>query len=1056
MSTTIFGSFPLNHNLSFVHYNVQSIYTKLEVLQAELIEFDILAFSETWLNHSIDTEDLTLQSYQSPERKDRVGDSHGGVIIYVKEGIHYKRRNDLEIQGLEAIWIEVANNHKHILFGLFYRPPNSNANYYSSIEDSLSLAFDTNMSDIIVTGDFNFNLLNPRTSGKINSLCTQFSFFQTIEQPTHFTEHSSSIIDIILVSSKDNLILSGVGDPFLDQDIRYHCPIYGIFKFTKPKCKTFKRHIWNYEQGNYDLLRNKAMLVDWNSLQDDDVDIYSENIKSTILSIAKECIPNRHITIRPAEPPWITTEIKRDIRKRKRAYRKAKVSGLEADWQKFRKMRNKAVNTIRKGKKAFYDNLALKLKSESLSSKDWWSTLKKIISPQSKSSVPPLEHNNSIYTDDYDKANIINNYFQRQTLLDCQNAVLPDIQLDAIESQLSQIVLSPYEVEKVLETLPLGKASGPNGLSNRILRELSSELSSPLCSFFNHSLHTGCVPTTYKEANVTPVPKKGDLSIVSNYRPISLLNSEDKVFERLVFKHLYNHLHSHNSISSLQSGFMPGDSTVNQLAYLYNTFCQSLDAGKEVRVVFCDISKAFDRVWHSGLLLKLQAAGVTGEVLTWFKSYLSNRKQRVVLPGAVSNWTSIQAGVPQGSILGPLLFLLYINDIVYDIGSNIRLFADDTSLFIIVEDPITAAACLNNDIDKISQWAATWLVTFNPSKTESLLISRKTNKDRHPPIFMQNQKIIEVDSHKHVGIVLSNDCSWHQHIKYITDKAWNRINIMRKLKFKLDRKSLEIIYIAFIRPLLEYGDIIWDNCTQYEKNELDKIQNEAARIATGTTKLISIHALYSEIRWDTLQERRNNHKLTLFYKMTHNLTPLYLSSMVPEPISNVSRYNLRNSNNIRTVNTRTSQYYQSFLPSTIRSWNDLPAEVQQYNTLSSFRNHLNKDKAYVPQYFYTGSRKAQILHTRLRTHCSSLNLDLFMKNITDSPLCSCGSIEDAQHFFFHCHKYQAQRNVLLNSISLIQAPSLHLLLQGDLALALETNKMIFETVQKFILETKRF
>ena len=175
---------------------------------------------------------------------------------------------------------------------------------------------------------------------------------------------------------------------------------------------------------------------------------------------------------------------------------------------------------------------------------------------------------------------------------------------------------------------------------------------------------------------------------------------------------------------------MLGDSTVNQLAYLYNTFCQTLDAGKEVRV-FCDISKAFDRVWHSGLLLKLQATRVTGEVLAWFKSYLSNRKQRVVLPGAVSDWVFIQAGVPQGSILGHLLFLLYINDIVHDIGPNIRLFADDTSLFIIVEDAITAAACLNNDLDKIISGQPS-----GPSKTESLLISRKTNKDRHPPIFM--------------------------------------------------------------------------------------------------------------------------------------------------------------------------------------------------------------------------------------------------------------------------------------------------------------------------------
>ena len=169
------------------------------------------------------------------------------------------------------------------------------------------------------------------------------------------------------------------------------------------------------------------------------------------------------------------------------------------------------------------------------------------------------------------------------------------------------------------------------------------------------------------------------------------LNSEDKVIERLIFKHLYNHLRDNNILSSLQSGFIPGDSTVNQLTYLYNVFCQALDSGKEVRAVFCDISKAFDRVWHAGLLLKLQAAGVTGKVLAWFKSYLSDRRQRVVIPGGTSDWTSIYAGVPQGSILGPLLFLVYINDIVVDIGSHIRLFADDTSLYINVDDPVTAA-----------------------------------------------------------------------------------------------------------------------------------------------------------------------------------------------------------------------------------------------------------------------------------------------------------------------------------------------------------------------------
>ena len=177
-----------------------------------------------------------------------------------------------------------------------------------------------------------------------------------------------------------------------------------------------------------------------------------------------------------------------------------------------------------------------------------------------------------------------------------------------------------------------------------------------------------------------------------------------------------------------------------------------------------------------------------------------------------------------------------------------------------------------------------WLVKFNPLKSESLIVSRKFNMPFHPPVYMGNTQIVEVNAHKHLGIIFSHDCSWHAHIEYIKEKAWQRINIMRRLKFILDRKSLEIIYLSFIRPILEYGDTIWDKCTQYEKQELDKIQNKAARIVTGATILVSLQSLYQEVGWESLQDRRLKHKLSLFFKMQHDLTPLYLSSLVPPPI----------------------------------------------------------------------------------------------------------------------------------------------------------------------------
>ena len=223
------------------------------------------------------------------------------------DALFYKRRGDLEIKGDENIWIELANNHKRVLFGVFNRPPNSDATFFSNIEDSLALLVDTGISDVIVTGDFNLNMPNVRTSRKIESLCIQFSFYQSIDKPTHFTENISSLIDTVLISNKDHLLLSGVGDPFLNQELQYHCPVYGILKFSKPKFKTFLRHVWYYDRGNFNLLRDKASTFDWESLQDNDINVYADNINTAINSTASECIPNKQIKVKPSDPPWLTS-----------------------------------------------------------------------------------------------------------------------------------------------------------------------------------------------------------------------------------------------------------------------------------------------------------------------------------------------------------------------------------------------------------------------------------------------------------------------------------------------------------------------------------------------------------------------------------------------------------------------------------------------------------------------------------------------------------------------------------------------------------------------------
>ena len=282
-------------------------------------------------------------------------------------------------------------------------------------------------------------------------------------------------------------------------------------------------------------------------------------------------------------------------------------------------------------------------------------------------------------------------------------------------------------------------------------------------------------------------------------------------------------------MTNYQSGFRPRDSTVSQLLEIYNIIIENLDKGKDVRFIFCDVSIAFDKVWHNGLLFKLKKYGICGSLLNWFSSYLSDRKQRVIQEGFHSTWTNTSAGVPQGSVLGPYLFLLYINDIVDNIKSNIRLFADDTSLFTVIDDE-NSVSILNEDLYQIASWSQNWCVILNP------------------------------------GITFASDATWGDHISRVYEKAALRLNILRMLKYDLDRKSLSRFYLSYIRPILEYGNIIWDACTQQQSNHLESIQLDAARIITGLRRGTSHSTLYTELGWSSLAERRKIVNLFTFIK----------------------------------------------------------------------------------------------------------------------------------------------------------------------------------------------
>ena len=410
------------------------------------------------------------------------------------------------------------------------------------------------------------------------------------------------------------------------------------------------------------------------------------------------------VTIRPCDKLFFTPELRRLRRKKNRLHKLAKKFNTLYHWSRFREARNHYNAQIKEAKINAEKKQASDLKDQSnINPKKWWKLAKSFLKKDSgkSSSYPPLNVNDNLITDDEEKAQAFNSHFIKFSTIDDDNLPIPD---DAVRSArtLHDITIVEQDIIDLLKGLDLKKASGPDQISQVMLKAAGATIAPSLTKLFNLSLRTCLFPELWKKANVVPLFKKNDTSSIDNYRPVSLLSCVGKLFERAVFKYVYNFLRDTGAISLKQSGFKPGDSTVYQLAHLYHIFAEAVDKQKDLRLVFCDISKAFDRVWHPGLLCKLSRIGITGGLLDWFRHYLENRQQRVVINGQFSSWASVLAGVPQGSVLGPLLFLIYINDITNTVqSSEVRLFADDTILYLYIDNPVQSAQALNDDLSRI-------------------------------------------------------------------------------------------------------------------------------------------------------------------------------------------------------------------------------------------------------------------------------------------------------------------------------------------------------------------
>ena len=619
---------------------------------------------------------------------------------------------------------------------------------------------------------------------------------------------SKSCIDLIFTDQPNLIIESGV-HPSLHEQC-HHQIIYGKLSVSNVALPPYTRKIWHYDKADFVSIRKSIEMFAWNEHL---VNITCPNeqvklLNEVLLNIYSYFIPDRIKTIRPRQTPWITQAVKTFLRKKNRAYRSFVRSGRPVDkLEGIQKMISEGAKMIEEAKRNYFRKAGNTLADPGTNSKTYWNLINTVLNKAKIPLIPPLLEDGLFVTDFTEKAQIFNDYFILQCTTIDTGSEIPQV-TPATTTLLTDFVISEEKIINIIRSLNPNKAHGWDEISVRMIKLSDGALVLPLKIIFKNCLRRGLFPEIWKCANVVPVHKKNEKNVKGNYRPISLLPIFGKILEKLIYDSLYSHLVTHELLNQNQSGFRPGDSTVNQLLSITHTIFKAFDCNPplDVRSVYLDISKAFDRVWHDGLIYKLKRCGVSGQLLFLIQSFLKDRKQRTVLNGQSSTWGDISAGVPQGSILGPIFFLVYINDLAVGLKCNVKLFADDTSLFTVVEDSNTAANDMNHDLDLIGQWAHAWRMSFNPDPQKQaveLTFSKKKIEIDHPVILFNDIPVKKVNEHKHLGIILDSKLSFSAHIKSAISKTRRGIGLLKYLSKYLPRHTLNELYKLYVRPHLD-------------------------------------------------------------------------------------------------------------------------------------------------------------------------------------------------------------------------------------------------------------
>ena len=785
----------------------------------------------------------------------------GGLMFLIENNIKYEVLNEITFscEDVESLFIKVFSDFGNLFVGIIYRRPNSDFDTFMEKYECILQYLGNRKS--VIGGDFNLNLANYQNSNFVKQYVEtsfEFSYRSLINNPTRVTSHSATIIDHLWLnftcsSMTSGIILTDASDhfsTFIALDFHaYSNPTDDKYKFRNINgvvVDSFRDDLLaRVENINFELyLSDPDFLI--NKL------IYC--IKE-VMNI--HCPLQTKLKRRMNKNPWFTPELHNLTKEKNKLYKKFTRRPITYG-PEYRSIRNRLNNAIDYAKKVYYQN---KLNHSQNSAKKSWDVLNEILNrSQKKSLCNSLLIDNNFSND----SNLIVNHFNQffSTIGESiASSVGPSTRhfsdfLNGVYHD--SLLLTPVTLDELLKAMCSlnPSSSGSDDISGKILQICAPIIAYPLLIIFNQCFVAGIFPACLKISKIIPLHKSNDPTLVNNYRPISLLSSISKLFEKIIYQRLYNFFDEREILVKEQSGFRKGYSVNVSIARLLKNVVEGIDSGNFGLCVFLDLKKAFDLVNHNILLKKLHFYGIRGIANNLIKSYLSNRSSFVSLNGVDSRLSEISIGVPQGSTLGPLLFLVYINDIVNSSHLfKFNLFADDTSIFYMDKNLTTLYSTVNAELELVADWVKANKLCLNTTKTVYLLFHGKRNTGPLPPLFLGNEEIERKSVVKFLGIFLDDKLKWKTQIDHISDKLSKMLGILYKVRNCFTSSALKTFYYSFVFPYLQYGLIFWGSSCKKQFNRVLILQKKIIRCINYQGKFAQTEPLFKkyEINFRTLK-----------------------------------------------------------------------------------------------------------------------------------------------------------------------------------------------------------